>query len=397
MMLKVLQGCDVFLPDVDGVVNCMHNYCTYLNTDSQVTVVAPKHKNPLKNPLPYEVIRSKSIFLPLLNDYYGFPNTDNKFKKQVMAKEIDIAHFHSPFNMAHFMINVAKKKNIPVVATYHSNVYSIAKDISKSRVISSIICRNVGRAYNKCDEVFVCSPLVEDQLRKHYKYKGKVTYLPFGTELDKCQNISELTELANEEFNLSKDELVFLYVGRVEKLKRIDFILKSLKLLKDKGRKFKFFIVGKGAVVKKLKKLTKKLQLTEEVIFTGFAPRETLPLLYARANLFLFPSLYDNFGLVKVEAAAYSTPALLIENSCSGYGVEDGVNGFLSEDSVTAFAEKIYQATEDLEKLAEIGVQASNDLYINWEECTRQLKVRMEQIIADKTTATTITEKNNDN
>ena len=56
----------------------------------------------------------------------------------------------------------------------------------------------------------------------------------------------------------------------------------------------------------------------------------------------LFPSLYDNFGLVKVEAAAYSTAGLFIENSCAGYGVTDGVNGFLIHPKdVDALTEKL--------------------------------------------------------
>ncbi len=84
---------------------------------------------------------------------------------------------------------------------------------------------------------------------------------------------------ADAELNIPKDKMVLLYVGRVMKLKRIDFTLRSLKILKDKGYDFKFYIVGKGAETRKLKRLTKELELQDCVEFLGFVKRELLPLL----------------------------------------------------------------------------------------------------------------------
>ena len=97
--------------------------------------------------------------------------------------------------------------------------------------------------------------------------------------------------------------------------------------------------------------------------------------------MFLFPSLYDNFGLVKVEAAAFDTPGLFIENSCAGYGVVDGENGFLSKDTIEDFANKIEIAIQDRKKLKEIGKNAGRDLYISWEECTNQFIDRLNEVV----------------
>ena len=117
--------------------------------------------------------------------------------------------------------------------------------------------------------------------------------------------------------------------------------------------------------------------MQNEVKFLGFVEQEDLDCLYARSNLLLFPSLYDNFGLVKVEAAAFWTAGVYIKDSQAGYGVTDGQNGFLSEDTVEDFANKILQATSDLDRLKEIGVNASKELYISWEDCTKQLLKRL--------------------
>ena len=200
--------------------------------------------------------------------------------------------------------------------------------------------------------------------------------------MPRCGNKEELASRANAKFNIGADELVFLYVGRIEKLKRIDMILDSLKILKDKGIKFRFIASGKGTDYDKIVKYKQKLGFTDdEVNFAGFLPREDLPLLNARADLLLFPSLYDNFALVKVEAAAYGTPGVFIEGSCTGYGVTDGVNGFLSKDTVKDFADKIEQAVADRDFLKEVGRNASRDLYASWEECTNQYIQRLKEIV----------------
>lgn len=378
--LKVLEAMDVYLPDVDGVINCMHNYCLNLMDKTELTVMVPKHKKGYKDSQPYEITRCKSIRVPILNDYYGFPDCDKDFKKRIMNQEYDIIHVHSPFNMAKFALKVAKKKNIPAVATFHSNMYLIFKDVVKIPFVAKMMARHLGRRYNKFDEVFVCSPLVEEQLR-FTGYKGKVSYLPFGTDFERCDCVEENRKLAETEFGIGEKELVFIYVGRVMKLKRIDFILRSLKLVKERGVPFRFYVVGKGAELKKLKKYAKKLGFgDDEVIFTGFLPREQFPHLFSRADLLLFPSIYDNFGLVKVEGAAYETPGLFIKDSCAGYGINDGDDGFLSENDEKSFADKICFAVSDREKLKQTGKNASKNCYISWKTCTDKVLERLTEI-----------------
>lgn len=378
--LKLLEGMDSYLPHVDGVINCMNNYCLNAYKKIDVLAIAPRYKN-YTDTSPYEIKRCKSFYFPVLDIQYGQATKDKKFFKEIMSRKYDIVHCNSPFNMAKFMLKVAKAQNIPAVITFHSNMRPIFRSVVKSKFIAEKMVQSLGKIYNQYTEVFVCSPLVAEQCRS-FGYTGKISYLPFGTNIPKCEDKSEYIQQANKEFGLNDDDIMFLYVGRMEKLKRVDFILKSLKILKDKGIKFKFYAVGKGSDMKKLQKLKQKLGFDDnEIIFTGFVDSKLFPLLYSRANLFLFPSLYDNFGLVKVEAAAFDTPGLFIENSCAGYGVENGVNGFLSKDTVEDFANTIQIALQDRQKLKEIGKNAGRDLYISWEQCTDQFIQRLDEIV----------------
>ncbi|MDE7083093.1 MAG: glycosyltransferase [Clostridia bacterium] len=379
MKLKVLDGMDSYLPHVDGVINCMHNYCKNGYKKAEITALAPAYKNYVDNQ-PYEIIRCKSVYFPVLAVQYGRATKDKKFYKKVMEKNYDIVHVHSPFNMAKFMLKVAKKQNIPATATFHTNMRPIFRQAVKSKFIAERMVKSLGKTYNQYDEVFVCSPLVEEQCRS-FGYTGKISYLPFGTDFPRCENKEELRKKADGHFGFKEDELIFIYVGRIEKLKKIDLILESLKVLKDGGLKFRFFAIGKGSDMNKMKKLKRKLGFTdEEVTFTGFIDRELFPLMYARGDLLIFPSLYDNFGLVKVEAAAFATAGVFTEGSCAGYGVTDGVNGFLAKDDKDDFAKVILRAVSDRAALKTAGENALRDLYISWEECTDLYLERLAKI-----------------
>lgn len=381
--LNIAMGIDSYLPTVDGVVQCMHNYCTILSKTNNVVALAPKNRKDYVDNFDYKVIRCKSNYIPIAKYYYGNPTGDNKFKKEVEKYNFDIIHVHSPFKIAKFAISYAKKHNIPVVATFHTNFRPIFNDIFKNTAITESICAGFGDVYNKMDEIFVCSEGVAKQARS-FGYKGKITYLPFGTDFEKCDNIEKLREEANIKFNLKNDELVFIFVGRVMPLKRVDFILESLKILKDKGVDFKFYVVGKGMYTEKLKKLAKLLGIEKNVIFTGFIDRDMFKYYYARADLLLFPSIYDNFGLVKVEAAAFSTAGVYVEDTQAGYGIKDKHNGFISKDNVNSYAETIYNAIQDRENLKQIGINASNEIYYSWEDCTKLLLERYKEIIKEK-------------
>ena len=391
--LRVLMGMDAYLPDVDGVIQCMHNYCTNLNGKCELLAMAPKHKKSDDSKCGYKILRCKSIYIPFVRNFYCVPNWDRKFKKLIKEKEFDIVHVHSPFNMAKFALKTAKKKGIPCVATFHTNFRPIFRKVFGLKCVAEMVVKHIGRRYNKFDKIFVCSEKVAEQARS-FGYKGEIVYLPYGTELNKAiqQEIHSNIRKANEVFKLKEDELVFLFVGRIMKLKRIEFTLDALKIVKNNDIKFKFYIVGKGADLESTQKYAQKLGFTDdEVIFTGFLEREKFPLINSRANLLLFPSLYDNFGLVKVEASAYDTAGVFVKDSCAGCEIVDGENGFLCENNVQNYAETIMRAVSDRKKLEDVGKNAGQTLYINWATCTDILLKTYNEIIKEYKTKNTNT------
>ena len=127
--------------------------------------------------------------------------------------------------------------------------------------------------------------------------------------------------------------------------------------------------IGDGADRSEIMEYAEKQGIADSCIFTGaIHDRALLKVWYSRANLFIFPSVFDTNGIVVREAAACGLPSLLIKGSCAAEGVTDGQNGILAEENSDAIAQKLMFFAADCEKLRQIGENAMNELYISWEE-----------------------------
>ena len=151
--------------------------------------------------------------------------------------------------------------------------------------------------------------------------------------------------------------------------KNIFFILDSLKLLKSDGFKFKMFYVGSGSDEKKLASKIIEYNLSDCVFMTGqVKDREELSAMYKRADLFLFPSLFDASSLVQIEAAVNETPGLFIEDSVTADTVTNEVSGFTSELDETKYKDRIKEILGDKKHLKEVSINAHKMLGKTWEE-----------------------------
>jgi len=103
-------------------------------------------------------------------------------------------------------------------------------------------------------------------------------------------------------------ELKLITVSRLIRRKGIDQLLAALARIQDKS--IKLLVVGTGSQENHLKNLCKDLHLNNAVEFYGYCPRERLPQLYDKSDVFILPSLAESFGMVFVEAMASSLPII---------------------------------------------------------------------------------------
>jgi len=123
-------------------------------------------------------------------------------------------------------------------------------------------------------------------------------------------------------------------------------------------------------------------------VFTGhIGEPDALNALYRRADLFLFPSLYDTSGLVVREAAAMGTPSVVVRGSSAAECVEAGVSGYLCRDDSADLARVVREALADPEALARVGAKARETIPIPWTRLVDDVLERYARLLDRRTPA----------
>ena len=374
--LKVGLFIDTWFPMVDGVIMVVDNYARRLSKFCDVVVFAPEGRKKFDDStLPYKVVRCKKKFKLGFLDYdLPLPNADRAFKKALEDAKLDIVHIHSPFSIGKMGVMYAKKHNIPAVATMHSQYKQDFKKAVKLKCLTNIMVATIINTLNKCTECFAVNEGVENLFVKEYKLKAKTSVLYNATDLVKIDFKEQDFKDFDNKYGITPEEKVFVFVGRIIELKNVFFIAKALKKLKEDGLSFKMFYVGSGPDLEKLKKKVTQYGLENNVVFAGkITNRDEMAMFYARSNLTLFPSIYDTDGLIKYEAACYSTPTASVKGFLCASNIKDGVNGYLSDYSVESFAKRIEDVFKDEKEYAKVCENAHKDLYNTWDKSIDKL------------------------
>lgn len=363
---------DTFYPMIDGVITVVDNYSRCLSKYANVTVFAPLiDKNYDDSKLPYKVVRCRSMKLGVVDYSLPEPKLDKKFLKELNDSNLDIVHIHTPFTIGKAGIKYAKKHNIPVIATMHSQYKQDFKRAFKLKSLTAIGTKVIIDVFNKCDECWAVNSGIAKLYYEEYKYKRMPEVTTNATDFKRVKDIDKAKEEINNIHNIGDKYKVFLFVGRINKLKNVFFIIDALKEIKK--IKYKMIFVGTGQDEEELKKYIKNNKLEDNIIFTGkITDKELLAKYYARADLFLFPSLYDASSIVQIEAASQSLPVLFLENAKTSSDIKNNINGFLSKDDPKEYAKRIEEIMNDTKLYNKVSDNAYKDLYVTWEDVTKK-------------------------
>lgn len=368
--LKIGIFMDNFYPTIDGVVLVIDNLAKMLAKYNDVTVVVPYTSSADEDfTRPYEIIRIGSIPIPFSEYRVGKVTTKiSKDYKKLLEKDFDIIHIHSPFTIGNLGLKIAKKLNIPCIATMHTRFDFEIRKIVNNKVVVNKVIKKLIRIYNKSDRCIAVNNAMV-RVFKEYGYKYEPVVIYNGTDLLPLKGKEKNIARVNKLYDIDKNDIVFLFVGRLTDIKNIFFILDSLKLLKDDGVKFKMLYVGTGPDENKLKSEIAKYDMQDSVILTGrLTDRILLSSIYARADLFLFPSLFDASSLVQIEAAINETPGLFIEGSVTSDTVINDVSGFTSKLDKVEYKNRIKEIINNKKLLKKVSINARKMLGKNWKE-----------------------------
>ena len=379
-MKKITVGLfnDSFFPLTDGVIMVVDNYARRLSNFCNVIVFVPNYLFSKfdDTTLPYKVVRCYSVDVPFLDYSLPIPKLDYKFIRNLNKYKLDIVHIHSPFSLGVAGLKYAKRHHIPCIATMHSQFKQDFKRALKSEMLANKFTYRLMKVYNKCDLCFAVNKEVARIYFEEYHYKTMPRVLLNATDMEPIENNNKTYKGLDKKYNIKWNEKVFLFVGRLNILKNILFIVDSLSVLKKKkpSLKFKMLFVGVGQDEDKLKEIIKELNLEKEVLLVGkIEDRIELASIYKRADLFLFPSVYDASSLVQIEAASQKTPGVFLKNTATSSTITDNVNGFLSDETVGAYSDKIIEVMENKGLYKKVSDNAYYDLYRSWDKAVEEI------------------------
>lgn len=277
-----------------------------------------------------KVYRFPSLKVPRTKGkgYLAFPSS--KEIDRILKKEkVDIVHIQTAFYLSYLAMKIAKKINIPIVVTSHTQPENFLLNIPKlnKKIFVNAFYKLLIRMYNKADLVICVSDFGKSLLRKQ-KIKTKVKVISNGIDLSEFK--PRKTHSFDKKFQINHEKYKYiLYVGRLMKEKNIEVLIDSMKEVTAKLPDARLLIGGEGYKANSLKKRVKKLRLNSYVKFLGFLPDKELPLVFASCDVFVLPSLIELQGIVLLESMACGKPIIVANspNSASPYLVRN--NGFL--------------------------------------------------------------------
>ncbi|MBT5472524.1 MAG: glycosyltransferase family 4 protein [Nitrospina sp.] len=251
----------------------------------------------------------------------------NAIRKQLRiilrAEPIHLIHIHNPLIgfIALLQPNLWK---VPKVYHFHSSWFDEERinavgtgGVPLGLKLRLEMIRGMEWACYKFSRVIlILSEYSKERFKEYYSLsKPKLVKIPGGVDLKEFHPITSEENRGDifERLNLGEIIPLILTVRRLEERMGLENLVLAAEILvkKNPGRKFKLVIVGKGSLRERLENLIEKKNLSDTVQLSGLVPRETLPLYFRAADLFVLPTTaIEGFGLVTAEAFASGLPVM---------------------------------------------------------------------------------------
>lgn len=374
---------DSYYPTVDGAVVSMARQCRGLEARGhEIVIVAPDAPERPNDRWPVHYLPSTQF-----RSYkeYRIVVSPSDMLEFLRAQEVDIIHCHGLASMAILSLTAARAMRLPSVLTFHTMANEAVKYYSFFRFREDLLVplvwvylRNLLRRPDTV--IFPSAPIREEILAQGVKTKSDFV-IPTGVDCSAFAPTNRDPALLSR-YGLD-GRRVLLHVGRLSKEKRLDIVLRALAELKGDDPDLRLLVVGSGPAEQEYRSLAADLDLSREVVFTGFVPDGLLAKAYATCEMLVLASTFETQGLVILESMASGTPVAGIRCRAIPEFIEDGLNGTLFDEH--SCADGIRRCLKDVDSLRANALETakahSTDSYV------RKLEEAYEKARSVKTAA----------
>lgn len=267
---------------------------------------------------------------------------------QLFKREAQLTHF--------FNFIVPPRIQGKVMNTIYDLTFEFYPETMDKRNLRRIK-RDLVYSLERPDKIITISEATKQDMIQHLRVDpSKIEVIYCGVDFKHFNEARNNSQSVREKYQLP-DQYI-LYIGTLEPRKNIETLIEAFKRFKIEGDKsnaeIKLVLAGKkGWLYEGIFKKIQELGLEDDVVDLGYIDEIDKPALYQMAQCFVFPSIYEGFGIPVIEAMAAGTP--VITTNVSSLPEVAGEAGLLVDPKDTiAIAESMYQLTTNEEKKQEL-------------------------------------------
>ena len=267
----------------------------------------------------------------------------SKIHPVLEQENFDIIHLHEPL-MPMLCTTILRLSKSAIIGTFHASGEDTWYNYGQP--IFRLILR---KWFSKLDGKIAVSELAKSRAIRHFP--GYYNIIPNGIDTEHFSpDVSPIEEYDDGKLNI-------LFVGRLEKRKGLNYLLKAYQKIKSEIPNSRLIIVGPGTRLKRKYEKEVKHSGLDDVSFVGYASYDELPRYYKTADVFCAPAIgWESFGIILLEAMAAGKP--IIASDVEGYAhlISHGVDGLLVPPrDETALAHSLIALMKDESLRQELG------------------------------------------
>jgi len=240
-------------------------------------------------------------------DFFSIFRSAEKFSARQI---LDVISVQDHYYLALIALIISKKFNLGLELQVHGfeKFYGLRKLIAKYVLPRASAVRAV-------------SQRLKAELVTDFKVKeDKITVVPIYSEIRREADIAGQSKKENDKF-------IFLTVGRLVSIKNIALQIAAMTKILEKEGTAELWVVGDGPEKQNLEKLSRNMRIGDSIKFWGW--QEDMEKFYARADVFLFTSDYEGWGLAVIEAAGYGLPIIMTDVGCAREIIRENESGII--------------------------------------------------------------------
>ena len=296
------------------------------------------------------------------------------------GEKFDTIHAHD-WLVAYAAKTLKHSYNIPLVSTIH------ATESGRNSGIHDEVQRYINDTEwlltYESSEVIVNSNYMKCELQRLFGLPfEKINVVPNGININNFAGIERDYEFRRQ--YAMDNEKIILYVGRLVYEKGIQNLISAMPKILNGYHDSKLIIAGKGGMLDELKAQANSMGLGDKVYFTGYLNAKQVQKMYKCADVAVFPSTYEPFGIVALEAMLAGVPTVVSDVGGLNEIIEHGVNGMKSyAGNSNSIADSVLSLLYDHKLSANISKNAKNKVkeQFNWNKIAQDTHFIYEKAI----------------